>query len=272
MKVLLISNYNIVEGRGPMFRLMNMIPYLNRNCNIELCSLGKIDDVVIKMALENKIKYYEIDYKTKGWFVKNVKEIANNIIDIANQDNIDLIVLTWEIWDVAVALQNNISKCNAKLVITMHSIPFVAASIKTGNYVIDYIKKILFEPRFMIKKYLVCRIPQVNHYMHKFNILTMTKTVEYKLNKYFKNINLYLAYPGYATSLPLIPQNINYQYDFVYMAKFEYGKGIYEIIKIMKEIKKVKPNFKLALVGDFTFKDEETKFFNRIVVFNFMTD
>ncbi len=268
MKVLLISNYNIVEGRGPMFRLMNMIPYLNTKCNIELCSLGKIDDVVIKMALENKIKYYEISYKTKGWFVKNTKEIANNIIDIANQDNIDLIVLTWEIWDVAVALQNNISKCNAKLVITMHSIPFVAASIKTGNYVIDYIKKILFEPRFMIKKYLVCRIPQVNHYMHKFNILTMTKTVEYKLNKYFKNINLYLAYPGYATSLPLIPQNINYQYDFVYMAKFEYGKGIYEIIKIMKEIKKVKPNFKLALVGDFTFKDEEIKFFNRIKKFD----
>ena len=47
------------------------------------------------------------------------------------------------------------------------------------------------------------------------------------------------------------------------MAKFEYGKGIFEIIKIMKEIKKIKPNFKLALVGDFTFKDEENKFIDK---------
>ena len=264
MKVLLISNYNIVEGRGPMFRLMNMIPYLNKKCNVELCSLGKMDDLVIKMALKNQIRYYEIAYKTKGWFVKNAKEIADNIIDIANKDNIDLIVLTWEIWDVAVALQKDINNCHAKLAIVMHSIPFVAASINTGNYVMDYIKKILFEPRFMIKQYLICRIPQVNYYMHKFNILTMTKTVEYKLNKYFKKIHLYTTYPGYAVDLPLIPKKINYKYDFVYMAKFEYGKGIYEIVKIMEEIKKTKPNFKLALVGDFTFKDEESKFFDKI--------
>lgn len=48
------------------------------------------------------------------------------------------------------------------------------------------------------------------------------------------------------------------------MAKFEYGKGIFEIIKIMKEIKKEREDFKLALVGDFTFKDEEKKFISEI--------
>lgn len=268
MKVLLISNYNVVEGRGPAFRLINMIPYLSQKCSLELCSLGKMDDLIIKLALKNKIIYYEIPYNTRGWFVQNSEEIANLVIDIANKDHIDIIVLTWEIWDVAVALQKKVNNSEAKLVIVMHSIPFVGASIKTGNYAIDYIKKILFEPRFMIKKYLLCRASKVNYFMHKFNILTMTKTVEHKLNRYFKNINLYTSYPGYAVDLPALSKKIDYKYDFVYMAKFEYGKGIFEIIKIMREIKKLNHSFKLALVGDFTFKDEESKFINKVKKYN----
>lgn len=262
--MLLISNYNVIEGRGPMYRLINMIPYLNEKCTVELCSLGKIDDSIIDLAKKNKITYYSVPYHTNGWFVKNCEEIVDRVISITNKDNIDLIVLTWEIWDIAVSLQKNIEKSNAKLAIVMHSIPFVAASIKTGNYVIDYLKKIIIEPRYMIKKYLLCRILEVNHYMHTFNIITMTKTVEKKLNKYFKHINLYTAYPGYAVNLPTIHKTINYKYDFIYMAKFEYGKGIFEIIKVMKEIKKEREDFKLALVGDFTFKDEEKKFISEI--------
>lgn len=264
LKILLISNYNIVEGRGPMFRIMNMLPYLNKNCEVVICSLGPIDESIKKVLKREKICNYEIPYKTSGWFVKNTDEITNNILDICNKDKIDLVVLTWEIWDIAVSIQKSINKCNAKFAVVMHSIPFVGSTIKTGNYAKDYICKLLFEPRFMIKKYLISRVFQVSKYIHSFNIITMTKTVEYKFNKYFKNVKLHTAYPGYAVNLPKLPKINQYDYDYVYMAKFEYGKGIFEIIKIMKELKKFNNNYKLALVGDFTFKDEEDKFLKEV--------
>ena len=264
LRVLLISNYNIVEGRGPMYRLMNMIPYLNKKCQVEICSLGPIDREVKRMIKKENIPCYEVPYKTSGWFVKNTEEITTIIIDICKKDNIDLVVLTWEIWDIAVSIQKKINKCNSKFVVIMHSIPFVGSTIKTGNYVGDYIKKVIFEPRLMIKKYLLSRATQVHKYMHSFNIITMTKTVEYKLNKYFKNIKLYTTYPGYAVSLPKLPSMQNYNYDYVFMAKFEYGKGIFEITKIMKRLKKMNDSFRLALVGDFTFNDEKERFIKEI--------
>lgn len=262
MKVLLISNYNVIEGRGPMFRLINMIPHLNKRCDVVLCSLNEMDSPAKNMAQNESISYYEIPYITKGWFVQNIDELVKNISLICKKENIDLIVLTWEIWDIAVALQRNINMFNCEFAVVMHSIPFVGSTIKTGNYIIDYIKKIIFEPRFMIKRYLLSRFLQVNRYMHEYNIITMTKTVEKKLNKYFNNIKLYTSYPGYAIDLSAINsvKNKKYIYDYVYMAKFEYGKGIFEVIHIMKELKELDNDFRFALVGDFTFKDEETKF------------
>jgi glycosyltransferase involved in cell wall biosynthesis len=264
MRVLLISNFNVINGRGPMFRIMNMLPYLKRYCEVELCSLGPIDEPIQLIANKNNVKYRIINYVTKGWFVQNCNEIIDEITNITFKDNIDLIVLTWEIWDIAVLLQKNKNKYKAKLAIIMHSIPFVAASIKTGNYYFDYIKRFFTEPRYMIKKYLLFRLFQVNKYIHAFNIITMTHTVENKLNKYFNNLSLFTAYPGYAIENISEYCNNEYKYDFAYMAKFEYGKGIFEIIKIMQLIKRKYFNFKLALIGDFTFKDEERRFMKEI--------
>lgn len=260
MRVLLVSNYNIEEGRGPMFRIMNMLSPLSRLCEIELCSFGPFDDYVKNYVIDNNITTHEVPYKSKGWFVKNKTEIAKEITNIINERKIDIVVLTWEIWDIAVALEKEKNNHYAEIAIVMHSIPFVGATIKDGNYYTTFFKRAILEKRWMIRKYLFSRILTVPKYIYKFNIITMNKTTEMKLKNYFKNIKLYLAYPGYSVEPHEIKKKVDYKYDFVFMAKFEYGKGIYEIIKIMREIKRKKPNFKLALVGSFTFPDEEKKF------------
>lgn len=264
MKVLLVSNYKVEEGRGPMFRLMNLIPFLSNYCDIELLSFGEVDDIIKKLSNKLKIKVHKTTYISEGWFVKNSKEIALAVKKIATKNEIDLVILTWEIWDIAVAIYETLKNTGVKYIVTMHSIPFATALIKTNSYTFDCLKKFFLEKRFMIKKYMLLRNYQSKKYIKKFNILTMTKTVEFKLKKYFGNLNLYLSYPGYATQIPKPPDKINYKYDFIYMAKFEYGKGIFDFIKITKELVKKDKGLKFAVVGSFTFKDEEIKFFKKI--------
>ena len=93
MKVLLISNYNVIEGRGPMFRLINMIPHLNKRCDVVLCSLNEMDSPAKNMAQNESISYYEIPYITKGWFVQNIDELVKNISLICKKEN--LIILSY---------------------------------------------------------------------------------------------------------------------------------------------------------------------------------
>ena len=43
------------------------------------------------------------------------------------------------------------------------------------------------------------------------------------------------SYPGYEIEVLNFSLNtIDYKYDCIYRAKFEYGKGIFEFIKIVK--------------------------------------
>lgn len=260
MKVLLVSNYRIEEGRGPLFRLLKMLPYLIKYCEVELYSFGPYDEQIKQEIKKCNLKNYEYEYISDGWFVLNNNEIAQNIKLISEKNNIDLVVLTWEIWDIAISLYKQLKGTNIKFLVTMHSIPFATALIKTRNYTLDCLYKFISEKNYMIKKYMLLKNYQAYIYMKKFNILTMTKTVEYKLKKYFKNLFLNVSYPGYAINVPKSKNNTEYKYDYVFMAKFEYGKGIYEFIKIVKESIKYNSNLKFAMVGSFTFEHEKNKF------------
>lgn len=265
IKVLLVSNFRIEEGRGPLFRILNMLPYLIKYCDVVLFSFGEIDPEVYRMANFYNIKVYKTAYMNRGWFVLNSNQIAGNIKKVAIKEKIDLVVLTWEIWDIAVSIYESLKNTNIKYIVTMHSIPFATTLIKTGNFTFDCLKKFLLEKNLMIKKYMLLRNYQAKKYIYSFDILTMTKTVEKKMLKYFPGLNLNLSYPGYAIEVPDFSLNtIDYKYDCIYMAKFEYGKGIFEFIKIVKNMIKFNDKLKFAVVGSFTFDKEKKKFYKMI--------
>lgn len=265
IKVLLVSNFRLEEGRGPLFRILNMLPHLIKYCDVALFSFGEVDYEVYNIAEFYNIKVYKNIYVNNGWFVLNCDEIAENVKNVAMEEKIDLVVLTWEIWDIAVSIYKRLKNLNIKYIVTMHSIPFATALIKTGNFTFDCLKKFLLEKNLMIKKYMLLRNYQARKYIYNFNILTMTKTVEKKMLKYFPGLNLYLSYPGYAIEVPDInPNTIDYKYDYIYMAKFEYGKGIFEFIKIVKRMIRFNDKLKFAVVGSFTFEKEKNKFYKMI--------
>ena len=166
IKVLLVSNFRIEEGRGPLFRILNMLPYLIKYCDVVLFSFGEIDPEVYKIADFYNIKIYKTAYMNRGWFVLNGNQIAGDIKKIAIKEKIDLVVLTWEIWDIAVSIYESLRNTNIKYIVTMHSIPFATALIKTGNFTFDCLKKFLLEKNLMIKKYMLLRNYQAKKYIY----------------------------------------------------------------------------------------------------------
>lgn len=260
MKVLLISNFNIEEGRGPMFRLRNMIPYLNRYCEIHLLSLGEIDGILEKEFSKLGITIHETRFDTEGWFVKNTSEITRKVERISNLNSIDIVILTWEIWDVAVELYIKMQKTNISFAVLMHSVPFAAATIKTRTFLLDSFIRFIKSRKLMIKKYIIYRFFGATSYMNKLKIIIMSETVEKKLYKYFPSIKLYLSYPGYACEVRCQVNRSEYLYDCAFMARFEYEKGIFELIEITRRLKTYKSNIKIVMIGSFTFESDELKF------------
>lgn len=261
IRLLWISNYCVEVGRGPMNRLINMMESMSEICELSLFSFGPYDTSIKEYAGSLNIKCYESECIIDGWRVINANEVAQRVVEVCDENKIDLVVLTWEIWDLAVAFYNALKDTNIGFLTVLHSIPFAGMPEKSTLFELDAYRRVFNENQWKIKDYLLKNIFSARYYMKKISFLTMTPTVENRLNTYFKNVNLYCAYPGYSVcdySTDLF--NNEYQYDLAFMARFEKGKGIYDLIKIVDQLKKKISNIKLLMIGSFTFSEEKKKY------------
>ena len=241
MRVMWVSNFLREEGRGPLFRLLNMIKPMSDCCELTLASFGPIDDDIKEYYEKLGLPFFTVNYEHRGWFVTNADEIADRLIDESIKRKIDIIVLTWEIWDIAIAVKERAERLNIKFAVVMHSVPFVGMLRKKHGFIQDILIRAMRENQFMIKKYLLTRAHNCRAHLKEMNIITMTPTVEQRLNEYLDDLHLFTAYPGYAVDVR--PLGVEGRYDFSFMARFEQGKGIYRLIKIMSYIKKQKKDF-----------------------------
>lgn len=259
IRILWISNYNIEVGRGPMNRLYNMMDSMAQLCDLHLFSLGAIDDIIAEKASELSIPYISSECIFSDWNVINARQLAKKIKKYSDFNKIDLVVLTWELWDLAIALYNEYRINPSKLLIVTHSIPFAGMQEKESTFLLDVCKRIIQENHTSTKKYLLMKYVEAVKYIPRLQFLTMTPTVEKRLKYYFPNVCLYSSYPGYAVqSHSIKPQN--YLYHMAFMARFEKGKGIYDILHIIRSIKKVKPDVRIVMIGSFTYPQEEKRY------------
>lgn len=263
INVLWVSNYNIEVGRGPMFRLLKMMDYMSEYCNLSLFSFGPIDFSIKEKASSLGISYTSVPYEAHGWFVKNPKQIANKILEYSLDHSINLVVITWEIWDIITATCDIMEKNNIPMAVVMHSVPFAGMLEKSYCYTFDSLIRGLKEKNAGIFFYIILKYRQFYRYIKKLNIITMTPTVKLRLNKYFYKINLFYSNPGYALEITN-SENIPLKYDIAFMARFEKGKGIYDLIKIIEIIKRYKKDVSLLMIGSFTF-NKDAKKFKRII-------
>ena len=265
LKVLWVSNYRIEEGRGPVIRLVNLMESMAELCELSLCSFGEMECEIKSLAQDLKVPIYEVPYKNRGWFVDNAGEISDSILNIAKRKSIDIVILTWEIWDIAVELYKKFKDQPIVFAMVAHSIPFAGLPLKAKGFFRDTFKRALSTNNAMIRKYLFLKSITSKKVLRNMNLITTTPTVEHRLIKYLKKPHLYTVYPGYAVVDRFMENNLDnydygYEYDLAFMARFEEGKGLFHLIDIIGFIAEKNKHIKIAMIGTFTFQSDEQKF------------
>lgn len=262
MKVLIIGNMRLEEGRGPIYRLLHILPFLNQWNEMIIASLGPFDELSTTILKKENIKTYEISYKTRGWFVLNKHEIEMEMISITQSESPDLIVLAWELWDVMEVIGQSKELRHIPFATVFHSVPFVDAVPKPTFFLLDVILRLCKERDHSVRNYILQRIHTVKRVLGNTHIITINETVNYYLNHYFMHISPNNAIPGYALDIENIVYVMNEEheektFDFSYMAKLERNKGIYELLDIVHRMKASKPNVKVLVIGSFSKKSDE---------------
>lgn len=263
MKILIICETTLENGRGPVYRLINVLPKLAKWSSVIFVSLGDSDDISKSVIQQNCQKVYNVEIDFEGWFVKNKSEIANQVMNVVKVHSPDVVVLYWEIWDLMKEISLSMASFNIPFAVILHSIPFVDAFPKPSHFLyIDIIRRLLREKNWFVIKFILLRMYQIPRVMRQFEIVSINETVNKYMNLYFPKLEFTSAIPGYALELELIKnsQKSNKDYDFIFMAKLVDGKGIYELPKIMTLITIYKKDATLLVMGSFETNRDENQF------------
>lgn len=269
MKVTIVSNFDLESGRGPVFRLINILPFLNSDIELSVISLQDPDELSCSVFGKNNIAYRIVRFNTDGWFVVDSDFVAHKIKDILLENGAELCVLGWEYWDIAISLFDVLRNCNCKFAVVFHSIPFVDALPFPGQYQNDLKMRIDYENNEMIKRYLIQKSKNAEANIREWNIISINQTISFYLDTYFPGLRYFKAYPGYALNIKNIldAKEREKEYDFVFMSKLETSKGIFDLIEIVAEIKKKRPNIRVRIIGDFLYDNEEKRIMKLIDVY-----
>lgn len=261
MKVTIVSNFDLASGRGPVYRLMNILPYIAENIDLQIISLQEPDLTSLNIFEKYNIKYQVINYDADGWFVKDSKSVTRTIKKYIIDTKSDLCILGWEFWDMAIALNEALWDTECEFAIVFHSIPFVDAVPFPSNYQVDIDNRVLCETNQMIKSYIIERSKNAEENIRRFKIISINETISYYLDTYFHGLNYYKAYPGYALDLNNITELVvpKKEYDFIFMSKLETSKGIFELIEIASKLKKINSSYRIRIIGDFLYDEEKER-------------
>lgn len=259
MKVTIVSNFDLEYGRGPVFRLANILPYLAEACTLQIVSLQEPDKLSTSIFKQFNIRYHVVTFLTTGWFVNQPNDVVKSICKFILDFDSDLCVLGWEYWDIATGLSQALESSQCAFAVMFHSVPFVDALPFPGIYQNDINNRIIQETNPMIQAYLTERSGGAEEQIRRWNVISINETISYYLDHYFPDFMYYKAYPGYA--LDMIEVNKAKQdmktFDYVYMAKLEKSKGIFDLVSIIQEIRSKKPNCSILVIGDYLYKKEE---------------
>jgi glycosyltransferase involved in cell wall biosynthesis len=199
--------------------------------------------------------------------VKNASDIAEKVVTIASIRNAELVLLSYEIWDLMNALQNALEQGRVPFAVFLHSTPFVDAPPRpSGNIYADIIRRLLNDRHWLVRLYLFKRFIQIPFLMKRLKIIVLSRTMKYYLHSYFPNSNPIESIPGYGNDFYDIslssPQRK--EYDLVFMSALEEGKGVFELPQIVRELKLRKRQIKLLIIGAFSSNGDRKKFMRLI--------
>ncbi|MEV7076544.1 glycosyltransferase [Streptomyces sp. NPDC093990] len=253
MRIMLISDVDVESGRGPVTRLAHVLPHLARRAEVSLIALGPADAVCGRALADSEVSTRVVPFALDGWRVRDLPALVNRIREAVAQDRPDLVVLYREIWDLMHALPPVLARLGVPFAVMPHSVPFLdAVSRPTRSFTWDLLRRLPGERRGHAWRYLLTHVHQVG-LMRTLPRVVINETVDHYLEGYFPGAPTARAIPGYAVDLSAITaaQPAETRYDVAFMAKLTKGKGLFDTLRVIRHLRRVRPGARMVVIGSF---------------------
>ncbi|MGW0651783.1 glycosyltransferase family 4 protein [Streptomyces umbrinus] len=268
MKILLVSDLDVENGRGPVTRLAHLLPELAQRADVSLVALGKPDDACRRAIRDSGVRVYEVPFALRGWRVVNLPGTVARIAEAAQTEQPDLVVLYREIWDLMRKLPPALERLGIRCAVMPHSVPFLdAAPRPTGSFVWDLLRHLTGERRAHAWSYLLTHAHQAG-LMRRLPRLVINETVDFYLERYFPGAPSATAIPGYAVDVlsiqAALPPTGEKPYDVAFMAKLARGKGLFDTLATLHLLRRTRPDARMIVIGSFESSRTERAFYAAI--------
>lgn len=250
MKILFITFAPLSSNAGHLSRLKHSLEFLSRKNEISILCLNTTKDETATLSQYPYIKFYNFGIKFNGWRVINIAQVSENILKIVKNDNIDLVVLQMEVWDLIRELSFKLrGYCGFS--VCLHAMPFLAVPLNPSYSFVsdikDYLKTNIPDYR---KAYISDHYHEAKKVLTEIPIISMNKTVSKFIHNYFPKIRFYEINPNIRLNEGYYYNNNTKEYDFVYMARIEKGKGLEFIPDILEKTSKLlKRKVTMLIIG-----------------------
>lgn len=267
MNILIVTPANVVSGRGPVRRLLGVLPHLSQNCELTVLALNEPDLECSRAFEASNVRVQVVPYRTLGWFVLNPCDLVRRIVDCVLLQKSNLVVLYWEAWDIWRCLSVALSQLKIPFAVMVHGVPFLNAPSQPGrSFYGDAIKQMLLESSFRHTSFSLVRIHEAMALIKRTSIVVTNETIEAYLINYFGELQIVRSLPGYAVECPIINAVTGRKdrVQYLYLAKLVKEKGVFELPPIMTAIRRFEPQATLTVIGSFESHRDQSKFWREV--------
>ncbi len=252
--VLIIVDRSLEVGRGPLHRLLAIMDRLSRSARIRVVTLGA-PSAELEAALRRcGVKHVAAPYAVDGWDVTTCDETAAAVASAIDEERPDLLLLSWELWDLVTCLAPLSRRRGVLFAVALHSVPLLDAPPRpTGDYQADLDARIEHLQDARVTDYIRRKRWSVERTLREVAILAVNPTVEWMLRQYFPALEPICVQPSYAVELRVSrePTGREPDFDAAFMAKLVSEKGIFDLLECVARIRCERPSFRCVAIGDF---------------------
>lgn len=261
-RVAIVLEGALEQGRGPLARLHGLLPHLALRFDLTLVALGPPDAETAARAARHGVAIQVRSCRFTGWALDDAPAHAAAIAGAAVARGDALLVLGWELWDLARTLAPACRARGLPFALALHAVPLLNCPPRPSrSYALDVVRRLVAERDPAIRRYLLRHAAGVPPVLARIPLLCPNATVAWYLGRYFPRLRPIDARPGYGLDLAAIAAApAGPPSDLAFMAKLVPEKGIYDLLAIVARVQRLRPGTRLRLIGAFEGAEEERRF------------
>jgi glycosyltransferase involved in cell wall biosynthesis len=242
-------------GRGPLHRLAGMLPALARQATLRVVTLGEPSPPLCAILDGAGVTHTAAPYSTDGWDVTSRAETVAVVAQVLEGRRPDLLMLSWEIWDLVTDLRRMASDRGVPFGVTVHSVPLVdAPPMPANDFQVEVDARLARESDRRIAAYIERHRDEVGPTLSSIGVIAANRTVAWFLDRYFPGLHAVTLERGYALDRSEVRAGIasrRLEFDAAFMAKLVPEKGIFDLLECASAIRKRMDKFRCLVLGDF---------------------